>query len=81
MTVSRVLSAALLLAAPLAAQERTVTLKDAVELALRSQPQMVQARGAISTASASKRSVVGSWLPSLNASSGASQSWTRERSG
>lgn len=71
----RILSAALVIVAgPLAAQERTVTLRDAVELALRTQPQMVQARGNISIASSAKRQIIGSWLPSLSASSGATQS-------
>ncbi len=67
----------LALAQPGAAQTSTVTLEEAVNMALRVQPAMVQARGQVTTAAAAKRQVVGSWLPSLSASSGTSRSSTR----
>jgi outer membrane protein len=65
---------AALAAVPLGAQEpvNTVTLEQAVDMALRSQPAMVQARGQLTNASASQLQAVGSWLPSLSASSGLS---------
>lgn len=61
-------------AAPLAAQEpvNVVTLDQAVDMALRSQPAMVQARGQLTNANASQLQALGSWLPSLSASSGVS---------
>jgi outer membrane protein TolC len=63
-----------LLASPAAAQEpagpRAVTLREAVELAIQANPSMVQARGALSTAHASKREAFGGYLPSLSANSG-----------
>jgi outer membrane protein len=48
-----------------AAQDVTVTLAEAVELALRAQPAVVQARGNVDIAHASRREVLGSWLPRL----------------
>lgn len=57
----------------LAAQERTVTLEDAIALALRAQPAIVQAEGDLSVAYAGKREAVGGYLPSLTFSSGISQ--------
>lgn len=57
----------------LRAQVPTVTLEEAIELALRVLPTVVQARGAVATAQAARREVVGSWLPSLNTSG----SWAR----
>ncbi len=62
--------AAIMLPAVLAAQQvPTITLDEAIELALRVQPAVVQARGAVTTARASSREVMGSWLPQLNANS------------
>jgi outer membrane protein TolC len=60
-------------AAPLYAQRRAVTLQEAVELALRSHPAVVQARGQVTVAGASKRETIGNWLPVINGSS----SWSR----
>jgi len=68
--------AAIMLPAVLAAQQvPTITLDEAIELALRVQPAVVQARGAVTTARASSREVMGSWLPQLNANS----SWSRRQ--
>ncbi|MGD2134721.1 MAG: TolC family protein [Gemmatimonadales bacterium] len=64
------------LTAPIAAQTVTVTLDEAVDLALQVNPAIVQARGQVNTAGAAKREVIGSWLPSLNTSS----SWSRNSS-
>jgi len=70
-----------LLAVPgaLAAQAPTVTLADAIELALRVQPAVVQARGALRSAGAANREVLGSWLPRLNANSSLSRNQTTTR--
>ena len=64
-----------LLAGPraLAAQYRTVTLEDAIQLALRSQPAIIQARGDLDVAYASKREAIGRYLPTVSFSSGISQ--------
>jgi len=59
----------------LTAQTPTVTLDEAIELALRVQPAVVQARGAVRSAGASNREVLGSWLPSLSLNS----SWSRSQ--
>ncbi len=59
-----------------AAQNPTVTLDEAVEMALQVQPSMVQARGQVTNAAASKRQAVGNWLPSINAGSGYSANST-----
>jgi len=56
-------------------QTPTVTLSDAIDLALRVQPAVVQARGGVTNARAGSREVTGSWLPSLNANS----SWSRSQ--
>lgn len=52
--------------------QRTVTLQEAVELALRSSPLMVQRHGAVETAESSERTALGAFLPTLSFSSGAS---------
>jgi outer membrane protein TolC len=57
---------------PLAAQERAVTLADAIRLAERTQPVMVQAQSDVRTAAAQRRNAWGGFLPSVNASSSAS---------
>jgi outer membrane protein len=62
-----------LAAVPLAAQDRTVTLAEAIRLARRVQPQVVSARGAVATASAQRRSAYGAFLPDIRASSTASE--------
>jgi len=59
----------------LAGQIPTVTLDEAIELGLRVQPAVVQARGAVRSASAGNREVLGSWLPRVSASG----SWTRNQ--
>jgi outer membrane protein len=56
----------------LAAQERTVTLAEAIQLAERTQPALVQARGGVQTAAAQRRSAWGTFLPTVTASSSAS---------
>lgn len=68
--------AAILVAGPGAAQVPSVTLDEAIELALRVQPGMVQARGQITTTAAARRETVGSWLPTLSAGSGYSANST-----
>jgi len=57
----------------LAAQERTVTLDEAIALALRSQPAIIQAQGDLDVAHAGQREAIGSYLPTLSFSSGMSQ--------
>lgn len=68
---TRLILAGLALLTPgLAAQEPLqVTLDEAVELALRKQPGMVSARGAITNALASRRQVTASWFPTVSSSS------------
>jgi outer membrane protein len=56
----------------LAAQDRVVTLADAIKLAEQTQPGMVQAQGQVQTAAAQRRSAWGAFLPSLTAGSSAS---------
>jgi outer membrane protein len=75
-TLTRLAVAGLLLPAALAAQQpATVTLDEAIDLSLRVQPAVVQARGAVTNARAASRQVTGSWLPQLNANS----SWSRSQ--
>lgn len=60
-----------LAAAPeIRAQVLTVTLEEAIDLALRAQPNVVRARGDLSVARATQREAVGNWFPTLSASSG-----------
>ncbi len=66
------LAVAGLVAAPLGAQQRTVTLDETMALALTVSPTMEQARGNITNAAWGKRTALGNWLPSLNLSSGVS---------
>jgi outer membrane protein len=61
-----------LLNAPLAAQEKSVTLANAIALALRTQPAVVQAQSQVQTAQAQRRSAWGSFLPSVSVNSSAS---------
>ena len=56
----------------LRAQERAVTLADAIRLSERVQPAVVRAAGDLETAAAQRRSAWGAYLPSLTASSSAS---------
>jgi outer membrane protein len=60
------------IATPAAAQERAVTLAEAIRLAERTQPDVVQAQSAIRTAAARRRNAWGSYLPTVTASSSAS---------
>jgi len=66
------------LTSPLAAQqmaiERTVTLEEAVALALRMSPAMIQREGAVATAESGERTALGAFLPTLSLSSGTSRS-------
>ncbi len=73
------LGALLALPSPGAAQQpvvpapaETVTLEQAIARALETQPQVVQAAGAVRTAEAAERSALGAYLPSLSASAGSS---------
>ncbi len=63
-------------ASDLPAQARTVTLDEAVQLALEANPSVVQARGQVDIAGATRREAFGSWLPTINGSSG----WSRNSS-
>jgi outer membrane protein TolC len=67
------LVAAMMAGAPLRAQTPTVTLEEAVALALRVQPAIIQARGDLDVAHAGRREALGGYLPSLSASSSLSQ--------
>lgn len=58
---------------PLAAQERTVTLEEAIVLALRAQPAIIQAQGDLDVAHAGRREAIGNYLPTLSFSSSMSQ--------
>jgi outer membrane protein len=55
-----------------AAQARTITLAEAIRLSERVQPSVVRAVGAVTTAAAQRRNAWGAYLPSLTASSSAS---------
>ena len=52
-------------AAPLAAQQKTVTLPDAIQLALRVQPSYITALGSAGTAHTKQREYIGAWLPTI----------------
>ncbi len=58
---------------PLPAQERVVTLEEAIRLAERTQPGVVQAQAGVRTASAQRRNAWGAFLPSVNVGSSASE--------
>src|SRR5690242_11684096 len=51
--------------APLAAQQKTVTLPDAIKLALRVQPSYISALGNAGAAHTKEREYIGAWLPSI----------------
>ena len=61
------------LAAPLAAQQREVTLGEAVRRALEVQPAVVQAQGDQRNAAAGRRSALGAFLPTITTNSSASR--------
>ncbi|NNG16837.1 MAG: TolC family protein [Gemmatimonadales bacterium] len=63
------------IAPPLQGQERVVTLPEAIRLAQRVQPTVVQARGALAVAGSDVRSAYSAFLPSLSGSAGAGQSF------
>jgi outer membrane protein TolC len=67
------LLAALVLPAPSLAQDRAVTLADAIRRAEQVQPGVVRAQAEIRTAEAQRRNAWASYLPSLSASSSASE--------
>jgi len=62
------LTPGLLIAQAPANQPPTVTLDEAIDLALTVQPAVVQARGAVTTAVAARRQATGSWLPTVSGS-------------
>jgi outer membrane protein len=63
------------IAAPAAAQERQVTLEEALQLSVRNQPAMVQARQDVRVADAQQRqSSFGAFLPSFNLNAAGSRS-------
>jgi TolC family type I secretion outer membrane protein len=71
----RLVLAALLLAggaAPLAGQERSVTLADAIKLAEQTQPRVIQAQANLTTADARVRTTRAAYLPNLSFSSSGS---------
>ena len=61
---------------PAGAQERAVTLAEAIRLSERVQPGVVQARGNVETAAAQRRNAWGAYLPSVSAGSSASEFFT-----
>jgi outer membrane protein len=61
---------------PAAAQTPSVTLDQAIEMALQVQPAMVQARGQLTSAAATQRQAVGNWLPDISVGSGYSANST-----
>lgn len=68
--------AASVMTAQAEAQVRTVTLDEAVALALQANPAVVQARGQLDVAVASRREAIGSWFPTVSGTSG----WSRNSS-
>jgi outer membrane protein TolC len=70
--VPLMLLATALLPARMAAQDKAVTLAEAIALAQRTQPAVVQAQSQVRAAQAQRRSAWGSFLPALSASSSAS---------
>ena len=74
------LAATLGVAAPLTAQQRTVTLEEAIRLAREKDPQVIQATGAVRTADANVLQAKGAFLPSLSASANGSNSFSEGQS-
>ncbi|HEU5358390.1 MAG TPA: TolC family protein, partial [Gemmatimonadales bacterium] len=60
------------LAAPASAQQRSVSLSEAITMAQRVQPATVQAQGAIRSADAQKLAAYGEFMPSVNYTASAS---------
>jgi outer membrane protein TolC len=71
--VPLLLLASALPCAPLLAQQRAVTLDEAIRLAERIQPRVVQARAGVNTAAAQRRNAWGAFLPTVTAGSSASE--------
>ena len=68
-------------AAPrLEAQNRSVTLQEALQLSAKVQPRVIQARGNVETAAVQRRSSWGAFLPSVTASSSAIDFFSEGRS-
>ncbi len=59
------------------AQAPSVTLKEAIERALKASPQVAQAAGTVTTSEAAERSAFGAYLPRLSASAGGSLASTQ----
>jgi outer membrane protein len=72
-TVTSIVFLVLSSAAPIAGQQRVVTLADAIRLSQRVQPDVVRAAADVRTAGARRRSAWGAFLPILSASSSASE--------
>jgi outer membrane protein len=70
--VRLVLLFTMLIPLPLWGQQRAVSLADAIRLAERTQPGVVQARSDVETAAAQRRNAWGNFLPNVNANSSAS---------
>ncbi len=75
LSITSFVAGAVLMAAPLRAQPSTiddgalpVTLGEAIEMAQRNSPAIVQARGLDRTAAASRRQAIGTFIPNLNLS-------------
>ncbi|MGB7212051.1 MAG: TolC family protein [Gemmatimonadales bacterium] len=64
------------LAVPAAAQQRSVTLSEAIAMAQRVQVNLLAAQGAVRTAAAAKTAVVGEYLPNVNANASGSHSYS-----
>jgi outer membrane protein len=75
--ISVVVLVALQVPLRLVAQDRAITLAEALRLAQRSQPSVIQAEGQVQTAAAQRRSAWGAFLPSLSASSSASDFYSQ----
>jgi len=67
---------ALGIAHPLSAQQRTVTLAEAIRMAREKDPQVIQATGAVRTANGNVLQAKGAFLPDLSASAGRGTSFS-----
>jgi len=66
----------LLAAAPVAAQQRAVTLVEALQLAAKQDPAVIQAQGTVRSTGAGVRSAKGAYLPSLSANGSGGSSFS-----
>lgn len=71
--------AGLLAAGPLSAQRAQVTLAEAITLAERAQPRMVQAQGQVRTTGTRVRTAKGAYLPNLNFNASGSSSFSENQ--